>query len=296
MDVVLYLGCTIPTQEYAYEVSAREVLPRLGVNLIDLQNAACCGQPLKGIDNLGWLYLASRNIALAEQQGAETLLALCNGCHVSICEAKHILETDDDLRKTINEMLAEEDLEIQGHVRIRHLLDFLHDDIGVQKIKQTVENSSNFRYLENLKLAAHYGCHIIRPSSIERPDQLDDPSKLEALIEVTGAGTAKYPERLECCGAPMLAAVDKEAFQIAGNKLLAIQNRGFDGVINVCPFCERMLERQEAISRITGLNVSVPSMYYTQLLGLAMGIETEQLGFQLNMSSIEKLLNKITTR
>jgi heterodisulfide reductase subunit B len=294
MDVVLYLGCTIPTQEYAYEVSAREVLPRLGVNLIDLQNAACCGEPLKGIDNLGWLYLASRNIALAEQQGAETLLALCNGCHVSICEAKHILETDDDLRKTINEMLAEEDLEIQGHVRIRHLLDFLHDDIGVQKIKQTVENSSNSRYLENLKLAAHYGCHIIRPSSIERPDQLEDPSKLETLIEVTGAGTAKYPEKLECYGAPMLATVDKEAFQIAGNKLMAIQNRGFDGIITVCPFCQRMLDRQEAISRITGLNVSVPSMYYTQLLGLALGIETEQLGLQLNMSSIEKLLNKIT--
>ncbi|MFX1519533.1 MAG: CoB--CoM heterodisulfide reductase iron-sulfur subunit B family protein [Promethearchaeota archaeon] len=293
MDVVLYLGCTIPTQEYAYEVSAREVLSRLGINLIDLQNAACCGQPLKGLDNLGWMYLASRTIALAEQQGAETLLALCNGCHVSICEAKHILESDDHLRETIEEMLAEEDLEIKGHIRIRHLLDFLHDDIGVQKIKQTLENVSNFRYFGNLKLAAHYGCHIIRPSSIERPDQLDDPSKLEALIEVTGASTAKYPERLECCGAPMLASADKESFQIAAKKLLAIQNRGFDGVITVCPFCERMLERQEAISRITGLEVSISSMYYTQLLGLALGVETEQLGIQLNMSSIEKILNKM---
>ena len=294
MDVVLYLGCTIPTQEYAYEVSARKVLPLLGVNLIDLQNAACCGQPLKGIDILGWLYLASRTLALAEQQGAETLLALCNGCHVSICEAKHILETDDDLRKAINEMLADEGLEIQGHIRIRHLLDFLHDDIGPQKIKQTLENSPNFNPLVNLKLAAHYGCHIIRPSSIERPDQLDDPSKLEALIEITGASTSKYPERLECCGAPMLASVDKESFQISGNKLMAIQKRGFDGVINVCPFCERMLERQEVISRVTGLDVSISSMYYTQLLGLALGIEPEQLGLQLNMSSVEKILNKIT--
>ena len=294
MDVALYLGCTIPTQEYAYEVSAREVLPRLGVNLIDLQYAACCGQPLKGLDNLGWLYLASRTIALADQQGAETLLALCNGCHVSICEAKHVLESDDHLRKTIEEMLAEEDLEIKGHVRIRHLLDFLYDDIGPQKIKKALENSQNFNPLVNLKLAAHYGCHIIRPSSIERPDQLDDPSKLEALIEVTGASTAKYPERLECCGAPMLAIVDKESFQISGNKLIAIQNRGFDGVITVCPFCERMLERQETISRVTGLDVSISSMYYTQLLGLALGIETEKLGLQLNMSSVEIILNKVT--
>jgi heterodisulfide reductase subunit B len=293
MDVVLYLGCTIPTQEYAYEVSAREVLPHLGVNLIDLQNAACCGQPLKGIDSLGWLYLASRTIALAEQQNAETLLALCNGCHVSICEAKHIIESDDTLRKKVAELLAEEDLEIQGHIRIRHLLDFLHDDIGAQKIKQTLENSSNFRYFGNLKLAAHYGCHIIRPSSLERPDTLEDPNKLEALIEATGARTSKYPERLECCGAPMLASVDKESFQIAVKKLSAIQNRSFDGVITVCPFCERMLERQEAISRVTGVEVSISSMYYTQLLGLALGIEIEQLGLQLNMSSIEKILNKV---
>ncbi len=295
MDVVLYLGCTIPTQEYAYEASAREVLPRLGVNIIDLKNAACCGQPLKGLENLGWLYLASRNIALAEQQGAEILLALCNGCHVSICEAKHILETDDSLRKTINEMLAEEGLEIQGHLRIRHLLDFLYDDIGLQEIKQALENSQDFNPLVDLKLAAHYGCHIIRPSSIERPDQVDDPSKLEALIEVTGATTTKYPERLECCGAPMLATVDIESFQISGNKLMAIQIRGFDGVITVCPFCERMLERQEAISRVTGLDVTgIFSMYYTQLLGLAMGIESERLGLHLNMSSIEKILNKIS--
>jgi heterodisulfide reductase subunit B len=293
MDVVLYLGCTIPTQEYAYEVSARQVLPRLGINIIDLKNAACCGQPLKGLDNLGWLYLAARTIALAEQQQVETLLALCNGCHVSICEAQHILESDDTLRKTIDEMLAEENLQIKGHVRIRHLLDFLHDDIGPQKIKQTVENSQDINSLGDLKLAAHYGCHIIRPSTIDRPDELDDPNKLETLIEVTGASVAKYPERLECCGAPMLATVDRESFQISGNKLMAIQNRGFDGVITVCPFCERMLERQEAISRVTGLEMSISSMYYTQLLGLALGIEPEQLGLQLNMSSIEKILSKV---
>ncbi len=73
---------------------------------------------------------------------------------------------------------------------------------------------------------------------------------------------------------------------------MAIQNRGFDGVITICPFCERMLERQEAISRVTGLDVSISSMYYTQLLGLAFGIEPEQLGLQLNMSSLERILNK----
>jgi heterodisulfide reductase subunit B len=293
MDAVLYLGCTIPTQEYAYELSAREVLPRLDVNLIDLQDASCCGQPLKGIDTLGWLYLASRTIALAEQQKAKRLLTLCNGCHVSLCEANHLLESDKSLQKTVDELLAEEGLEIKGNLRIRHLLDFLHDDIGVQTIRQTLENGSNFNPLD-LNLAAHYGCHIIRPSSIERPDRSDDPSKLENLIRATGASTSKYPERLECCGAPMLATVNKEVFQIAGNKLLAIQNRGFDGVISVCPFCKRMFERQEAISRVTGLNISIPSMYYTQLLGLAMGISTEKLGLQLNLSPIATILEKIT--
>jgi len=91
-----------------------------------------------------------------------------------------------------------------------------------------------------------------------------------------------------------LATVNKEVFQIAGNKLLAIQNRGFDGVISVCPFCERMFERQEVISRVTRLNISIPSMYYTQLLGLAIGISPEKLGLQLNLSPIKTILNKIT--
>jgi heterodisulfide reductase subunit B len=288
MRLSLYLGCVIPTEQYAYEICAREVLPRLGIELYDVEGASCCGLPLRGVNTLLWLYLSARNIALMEKMNMDSL-ALCNGCHVSFSEAKTILEKDAQLRAQINSLLKEEGLEFRGNVKIMHALEVLYDEIGLDKIKE-----SAVRPIKDVKLAAFYGCHAIRPSRIKRPDDHINPYKMDELIQAIGGRTANYPEKTECCGAGLLA-YSVTALKMAALKLKAIQNQGFDGIVTCCPYCHKMLDAKQGFIKyaLGEKSINMPVFYYVQLLGLAMGIHEEKLGLNLNLSPIHDVLNVI---
>lgn len=289
MKLALYLGCLIQTEQYGYEISAREVLPKLGIKLVDLEGASCCGFELRSINTLGWAYLSARNLALAERLGLD-VLALCNGCNLSLCEVKHQLEADPELKSLINPVLAIEGLKYEGNVEVIHTLEVLHGAVGVDKIKRLVRNP-----LKGLKLAAHYGCHAIRPSKLGRPDDPEDPTKLDDLVEALGAESMDYPEKLDCCSADLAMFSGKMALSIAGLKLKAIQEYEFDGMVMICPFCMKIFDsRQRAIKGLMkDKTMNVPVLYYTQLLGLAMGIGAEKLGLDLNLSPVDRLLTKI---
>ena len=289
MKLALYLGCTIQTEQYAYEMSAREVLPKLGVELVDLEDANCCGYPIKSISILSWIYLSARNLALAEKKGLN-ILPLCNGCELSLCEAKYYMETRPDLKDLVNSMLRSEGLEYAGKVEVIHSLNVLHDVIGVDKIKKLVTKPS-----KGLRFASHYGCHAIWTSNMKRADDPEVPQKLEELIRTLGADSEDYPERLECCGSGLSMFSGKTTLSIAGSKLKKIQNYGFDGMITICPFCMKMFDaRQRAIkANMNDPSLNFPILYYTQLLGLCMGIEAEKLGLNLNRSPIDSLLKRI---
>lgn len=288
MKLSLYLGCVIPTEQYAYEICAREVLPRLGIELLDVEGASCCGLPLRGVNTFLWLYLSARNIALMEKMNMNSLV-LCNGCHVSLTEAKTILEKDVQLRDQTNSFLKEEGLEFRGDTRIMHALEVLHDEIGVRKIKE-----STVRPIKNVKLAAFYGCHAIRPSRIKRPDNHINPRKMDELIEAIGGETEDYPEKIECCGAGLLA-YSVTALKMAALKLKAIQNYGFDGIVTCCPYCHKMLDAKQKFIKFTlgDESISMPVFYYIQLLGLAMGMEEEKLALNLNLSPVHEVLKVI---
>jgi len=289
LKLALYLGCTIQTEQYAYEMSAREVLPKLGLELVDLEDANCCGYPIKSINTFSWIYLSARNLALAEKQGLN-ILALCNGCELSLCEAKHYLETRSDLKDLANSMLRPEGLRYAGKGEVTHVINVLHDIVGVDKIKKLVRKP-----FKGLRFASHYGCHAIWTSNLKRPDDPEDPQKLEELIRALGADSEDYPERLECCGSGLAMFSGKTTLSIAGSKLRKVQEYGFDGMITVCPFCMKIFDaRQKAIkASMHEFSLNLPILYYTQLLGLCMGINAEKLGLNLNLSPIDSLLRKI---
>ncbi len=289
MKYALYLGCTIQTEQYGFEMSTRETLPKLGVELVDVDGFSCCGYPLRSLNSFSWIYLTARNLAIADEIGMD-LLPLCNGCHLSMCEVKHALDSDPELRKSVNGYLSVEGLEYTGESDVRHLIEVLNDDIGVEKIK-----SSLTKRLEGLKLASHYGCHAIRPSSIGRPDEAEGPHILDDLTVALGAEAVDYPEKLDCCGASLVVSDPDTSFKISGMKLKAIQKRGFDGMVTVCPFCHKMYDaKQGAIKTVLqDEEIDLPVLYYTQLLGLAMGLDEEELGINFNLSPVEDVLDKI---
>jgi heterodisulfide reductase subunit B len=269
-------------------MSVREVLPKLGVELVELEDTSCCGTPLKSVNAFASVCLATRNMAIAEKTGLKDLLVLCNGCHLSFSEAKHFLNANKTLKQKVDSLLNDEGLQFKGSIQIWHIVDFLHDAIGKDIIRKTLKKT-----LDGLKFASQYGCHIIRPSILGRVDDPEKPRKMDELIEWLGAKSVDYPEKLDCCGALLLLSHPDAALTFGGLKMKAVQELGVDGLINACPSCHMMFDmRQKSAGATVGAKLNLSVLYYTQLLGVAMGIENEKLGLQLNRSPLDELLQK----
>jgi len=283
----LYPGCLMPTEQYAYELSIRNVIPEFGIELVDIEGFSCCGEPMKSVNQFLTLYLSARNIAIAEDQGLD-LFVPCAMCHLALSECTHTLKNDEELKERINLLLSEEDLEWMGNCAILHTIDLFYNEIGKADVKQHVKKPLN-----GVKLAAHYGCHLIRPSEIGRPVDAENPQKMEILLQSMGAETSPYAERLDCCGAPLLANLPESAMTKAGQKMQAIQIQ-FDGMVTVCPWCHKMFDsRQQKAAETVASPITLPVVYFTQLVGLAMDIDKKKLGFDLNLSPVEDFLEKI---
>lgn len=289
MKFAFYPGCVVQSEQYAYEISARCIFPKLGIQLIDIEGFSCCGYPLKSVSIPSWFYLSARNLALVEKHGLN-IFTLCNGCNLSFLEVKHFLEKDQPLKEEINDLLSREGLRYTGNVKSLHILQVLLDTIGIDVIKSAVKKP-----LSGLKLATHYGCHALRPSKLEMPDDPENPISLEKIIMALGATTKEYPERLDCCGQGLAMTTGKTALAISGLKLKAIQDQKFDGLVTICPFCTKMFDaKQNVIKMSTGqTSLMVPVTYITQLIGLAMGMSFEELGLNLNLSPIGVALKKL---
>jgi heterodisulfide reductase subunit B len=280
----LFPGCLMPTEQYAYELSIRETLPHLGVELIDIEGFSCCGEPMKSVNQLLTLYLSARNLAIAEKHHLD-LFVPCAMCHLALTECQHILKENSAMKERINGMLAAEELKYTEKRQVIHTVDLLYDLIGIEKIKEQVK-----RPLTGLKIAAHYGCHILRPSEIGRPDDSENPQKIEGILKALGAEPINYSSKLDCCGAPLLANLPESALTKTGQKLQAIQEQNIQALVDVCPWCHKMFDnRQTKAGEMVATKLEVPVLYLTQLLGLAMGISNDKLGLELNLSPVEKI-------
>jgi heterodisulfide reductase subunit B len=280
----LFPGCLMPTEQYAYELSLRTTLPILGIELVDLEGFSCCGEPMKSVNQFLTLYLSARNLAIAEKHDLDVFVP-CAMCHLALSECKHILEKNTAMKERINTMLRAEGLTYNGKRQVIHTVNLLYDEIGIEKIKEHIKKP-----LHGLKTAAHYGCHILRPSEIGRPDDSENPQKIETILKVLGAEPVLYPQRLDCCGAPLLANLPDSALTKTGQKLQAIQEQGVQALVDVCPWCHKMFDsRQTKAGEIVAAKLDVPVFYLTQLLGLAFGISSEKLGLEMNLSPVEKL-------
>jgi len=275
----------MPTEQYGYEVSLKAALPVLGVEVVDLEGFSCCGEPLKSINQMLTLTLSARNLAICEKEELDILVP-CPMCHLALSETKRILDSDPKMRDRINSKLAGEDLVYNGTSKLFHIIDLLHDVIGLDAIKEKVKKP-----LSELNFATHYGCHIFRPSEIGRPEDSENPQKMERILETLGAKADYYPEKLDCCGGPLLPVHPETALTKTGQKLKAIQDQGFSGMALACPWCHKMYDsKQKKAGDTVGAKLNVPVLYLTQLLGLAFGLEEDKLALDLNLSPVEKVL------
>jgi len=286
MEALLYLGCTVPVRNLNYEASARIVAAELGVTLRDHEMFGCCGFPLKSMSVPDTLMIAARNLALAERDGME-ICALCNACAGTLTEAAHVLHGNEELKADVNRRLEAVGLHYDGPVRVRHFMRLLWEDIGEDGIRSAVK-----RPLSEVVLAPHYGCHYLKPSELTVGfDSPDNPSTLGRLIEATGAQVAAYPSLKDCCGGGVLGMSEEVANAMARTKLEDVARTGAHALVLVCPFCNVMYEgQQKKIAKHAALDLKVPVVYYPQVLGLALGLSSQALGFKLNRVKPSALL------
>jgi heterodisulfide reductase subunit B len=289
VKTAVFWGCNILTSQYAYEMSLREVLPKLDIELVDLRESVCCGDPIKSINNFTANYLGARVLALTSLTGVDDLLVPCNRCHFTISEANDAIKNAKNSEK-LKALLKEEGLEYNPNIKIWHTIDLLHDLVGLKKIRKAVT-----RPPKGLKVASHVGCQIIRYGDLGRVDDAEIPKKLDELITTLGAETVDYDERLDCCGSALMYGHPDSALSLAGSKLKAVQNLSVDGLVVSCPECQLMFDaRQKYAGTTVGTKLSVPVVYYTQLLGLALGIDEKKLGLHLNQSPADQITTKIS--
>jgi len=291
---LLFLGCAVPYRASAYEISARKVLAKLGVELVEMPEFNCCGLPLDPVSHEAMLILAARNLALAEAQNLD-ILALCPGCAGTLKKVNKILKQDTALEQQINGHLKESGLEFKGTITIKHLMQVLKDDVGVDNIKKAVTKP-----LTMLKVAEHNGCHLLRPKEYIGYDDPEDPQTLKMLVEATGATCLDYIDETECCGAPSVGVSDKVALQLARDKLNHVKMVEAQALITICPFCHIMYDTNELrIEKMFNETYGIPVLHYPQLLGLALGMTPEELAFgelKVNTSNLIKQVSEGATK
>jgi len=284
MKFALFVGCTIPRRVQQYEISARAVLRKLGVDLVDIREFNCCGYPMKNSDFETFVLFSARNLALAEREGLN-LMTLCKCCFGSLKKVNHLLKEEPAIRKKINTYLAQEGLEYKGGLEVTHLLSVLHKNVGLTTLKEQINRS-----FKDLKIATHYGCHALRPSDIMQFDDPVSPVLFDQLVEATGAESIDWPLKLECCGAPLMGINDALSMDLTEKKLKSGKDSGADYLCVGCPWCQAQFDDvQHMMAAVRGTNHQLPSVLYPQLLGLAMGIDGDALGINSNKLDIRKI-------
>ena len=287
MKFALFLGCQIPVRLKQYEISSKAVLERLDVGLVDIEEFNCCGYPLRNIEFKAFLLASARNLSLAEKKKLD-VMTLCQCCYGTLKKANFLLRENASLRKEVNVVLGREGLFYEGKVEVKHLLSVLHQEVGVEAIKKKIAKT-----FKGLKIAAHYGCHVLRPSQVVRFDDPVTPSIFDQLVEATGAESIAWPMQLECCGAPLWGVHDELSTDLTLKKLKNGRESGADYVCAACTYCQIQFDTvQQMILSQRGLNHPLPSILYPQLLGLSMGINSETLGLKMNkipISEVEQL-------
>ncbi|MEJ2587614.1 MAG: CoB--CoM heterodisulfide reductase iron-sulfur subunit B family protein [Deltaproteobacteria bacterium] len=286
MTYALFLGCTIPARSRNYELSARKVAQRLGIELVDMDTFVCCGFPLKSADLDAAELLGAYNLGLAKEKGLD-ICALCSSCTSALAEVAHRLAGDDTQTSRINDRLSKVGISYTGGVKVRHFARVLFEEIGADRIRPHIQKD-----LSDLKIAIHYGCHYLKPSNVhEHFDDVEDPHSIDALVALTGARVVDYAEKRKCCGGPLLPVDEKLATRVTKEKLDAVKEAGADAICLVCPFCSVMYDgNQKSIESEYDIDYGLPVLYLTQLLGVAMGFERKELGLNMNVVKTKSLL------
>jgi heterodisulfide reductase subunit B len=289
MNYAFYPGCVIPLQAPNYEISAREMMKSLGVSLVDIEDFGCCGILANSLDGFTALTFAARNIALAESKGLD-IITLCNGCFGTLSKTTHQLEKEA-VRKKVNNILQQIGLEVKGKTKVFHFHQILYDKIGLNEIKSRIKVD-----MSAIRIGCHHGCHILKPTDIHHYDKAAYPQKLEKMVRITGAQVVPPQGFEHCCGSLLMPHDQDTSYAFA---VKAVEQKGsVDAIVVNCPGCFRQLDLGQVMAkRKYNKMLNTPVIFYSQLLGLALGIDSKLLALEtIHKIRTKSILEKLPLR
>ncbi len=293
MKYAYFPGCSLRSTAKEYGESSKAISKALDIELVEIPDWNCCGtvDAVYSFKPLYSIALAARNLALAEKMQMD-IVTPCTACHFTLSRANKILKEDAGTKSKVDEALKNAGLSYGGGVKVRHFAEAILSDVGLPKIKEKVKVP-----LSSLKVAAYYGCLLVRPPDICNFDSPEHPKRLEELIETLGASTVEYYGKTKCCGASLGITDEEIGLKLSKDVLVNAKNAGADCMITACTLCHLNLDaRQKDIESHFDVKLDLPVLYFTQLMGMAFGMDAEEVGLQRNCVSSEKILSTIENR
>jgi heterodisulfide reductase subunit B len=286
MKYAFFAGCLIPAREPHYENSVQKIAPKLGIELVKMEDANCCAPfSIQSVDYTSWLALAARNLCIAEEMGLN-IVTLCNDCYESLLMTNTILKENKETRDKVNKVLAAVGLEFKGRTDVKIFSDVLYEDVGLEKVKDAVKRPFN-----GLRVAVQPGCHLSKPKRLHFRQRMGVLA-LDELVEATGAISVPYERKEACCGGPLRGINEEVALQVAKQKLDSMKAAGVDSIVTVCPFCYLELDMgQIEIKRHSKEEYNLPVLNFAELLRVAMGMDLEDWELKAHRIPITNVIN-----
>jgi len=288
MEIIPFWGCMIPLKYPQMESAVRFCTEKLGIHLVEDQRFSCCPDPIyfKAGDEIKWYTIAARNIALAEEKGLD-LMTMCSGCTSTLCEVNYHLKHDLKLCSLVNKALEKIGLSYRGSINVRHIVTVLRDDIGLERIRQSIINP-----FHDLKVAIHYGCHLLKPSAIMQVEDPLYPKILYDLFQAMGPTPVNHYEYLMCCG--KAAQNPQISLDMSHAVFQSITDSGADCLGLICPTCFDSFDLgQIRVSRQFNKQFAIPVVYYFQLLALAQGASQQTVGLKYHKIMPENFMEQL---
>jgi len=287
-----YPGCSSQGSARHLDESLRAVLPRLGVELDDIDDWNCCGASVGHIGGCQTpnLALTARNLARARQKGTQDVVTGCAACYLNTHGGAEKIKADAHKRASMNSALREAGLSYEGDLKVRHVCEVLVNDVGVDRIAAQVT-----RPLEGLKVAGYVGCQTVRPFAATegggRFDATDEPRFLDDFARACGADPLPFSNKTSCCGASVAVMSPERCLPLIRTILEEARQAGADVISTPCPLCQTNVEMyQQEINRRFGTDFRIPVVFYSQLMAVAFGLDgVKGAALQRNMIPAHKL-------
>lgn len=276
MPYSYFPGCSLKGLGKAYEKSFLAVFEALGIEVQELEDWNCCGATAyMSIDESDAARLAARNLCLAKKQ-ANDLIAPCSGCYLVLNKTQKRLKEYPSMARDVKAALDHIGLPYEDSLKVRHPLDVLINDVGLKALKEKIRKP-----LTGLKVACYYGCQIVRPFSVF--DNQYNPVVMDELLSACGATIVPFHLKTKCCGGSLTGTIPEVGQRLCYLLLKEAKKKGADVIATVCPLCQFNLEAyQDQIAKLYE-DVAIPVLYFTQLLGLALGLSRNDIGLQHQM-------------